>query len=189
MHPQGYVPRHSLTGTPAQASPSRPRRPRSRRRPRRLLVVVGGALAGAVVLAVGAWLALRGTQDPATALAEFCRSADSYFDPATTLPQDPDGIRTLVARRVDLAADMARKAPEEIRKTATAHASDMEAARRVFERHGYAPSLLNEALGGTLDSEDIAAVLRALGFSYSGDATGERAALVAAYRNEHCQQQ
>ncbi|MFN8103427.1 MAG: hypothetical protein U0U69_03075 [Acidimicrobiia bacterium] len=188
MQPEDYVPRHSKTGVPPATSPARPPdRRRRQRRPRRVLVVIGGVLVGVLVLAVGVWLALGSQEDPGVALAGFCESADAYPDPAAKLPDDPDGVRDLVARRVEASALVARNAPEEIRGTAAAHAADMEASRGVFEKYGYSPHLLDQALGGGLSSpEDVAAVLRILGYSYSGDVAGDRAGQLAAYSTQHC---
>lgn len=147
---------------------------------------MAGVLAVIVVLGVGAWLALGGTGGDGD-IAAFCSVADTYFTVPETLPGDPDAVRAFVDERVAAAARVARDAPDDIRKTASAHAADVAAARGVFERRGYARGLVNEALSGTLDPpEDVPAVLRVLGYGYSGDAAAERAAQVARFRDEHC---
>lgn len=155
-----------------------------------VLIVAGAVFAGLVVLAVGAWLAAReggGSGDAGATLEGFCRSADSYFATPATLPGDPAGVRDLVDGRVAAAADMAREAPDEIRDTAGAYAADVKAARGVFEQHGYSPQLVGDALSGTLEPPaDTGAVLRVMGYSYSGDAAGERAGRLVAYRDQHC---
>lgn len=180
--PQGYVPRHSTDG-PLSAPPSKA----ARTRPNKVVVIVAAVLAGAVVVAIGAWLAMQSDDDTGATLEGFCQSADSYFAASTSLPGDPAGVRELVDRRVEAAALMARQAPDEIRATAGAYAADVKGARGAFERRGYSPRIVEEALSGTLTPpEDTGAVLRIMGYSYSGDAAGDRAAQVVAYRDRHC---
>ncbi|MBX7160221.1 MAG: hypothetical protein K1X95_08010 [Acidimicrobiia bacterium] len=182
MQQHDYVPRHAGPDTVS----SRSRGGRRRRWRVKPALIVAAVLAGGVVVAVGAWLALSGGGD-AGSLEAFCAAADTYFASSSTLPDDPQGVREFVDSRVRGAADLARQAPADVRATADAYASDVAAARKAFERHGYSPSLLNDALSATLDPPgDVAAVLRVMGYSYSGDAAGERAGQLVAYRDRHC---
>lgn len=176
-HQHSYAPQHARPGEPVPPA----------KRSGRVVAVVAACVLGLGVVAAGGWFVMDAVSGDAADLDEFCKAADSYFALTGQPLDDADRTRDFVIARVDTVDRMLRSAPQDIRPTVADYAADVEAGAAAFERGSYAAGLVQEAMAGTLEPpEDAAAVLRLAGYSYVGDAGGQRAGEIAAYRGRHC---